>query len=74
MEGVDEKATHEFIKDLRELFAYHNVFLHIEDDYDGMDNYYGKTIETRSFETVDGNYPIYFEDMVSLAGKQDRDA
>ncbi|AUZ85867.1 hypothetical protein [Methylophaga nitratireducenticrescens] len=57
----------DFIKDMRIILKKHDVFIDVNDEYDGAGNYSGKTVEIKSRKLVGGRLNISIHDMEAFA-------
>ncbi len=61
------RAPEEFIKELKSLFLRFDVYLSVGTEYDDEGNSYGKTVEIKSNNFIDGSLPILIDDFHELA-------
>lgn len=61
------RAPDELIEDLKAVFKKHDINIDVNDEYDGMGNYNGRSVEICSNTIVGGRYPVLMDDMDELA-------
>lgn len=58
--------TSKFKNDIRELFKKHDIHIEINDEYDGLDDYIGKSMEISSNEWINNSQPICIDGVEEL--------